>query len=269
MLTKENIRNIATGINKPELMIEKDYVLEWLLYGIYHKDSPLKDLMAFKGGTSLRKVFYPKSWRFSDDLDFTLIPDADPDAVSAGFERVFEILHKETEITYDHKIRVPKAGYAITAHVRFMGPLGARNKIKMDMSRRERLVDPMTRQMVTTDYGDLGNFPILCYSFNETVSEKIRGQMQRIKVRDYYDVWKLFSPDDHGIDVRTVGRMTKQKCENNNQTYDPSQIFDPARRPALDEYWDVEMERLAVDDLPELGEVLEVMPRLLDFLPPK
>jgi len=52
-------------------VIEKDYVLGWLLAGIaQHGD--LRRTWIFKGGTCLRKCYY-ETFRFSEDLDFTVL----------------------------------------------------------------------------------------------------------------------------------------------------------------------------------------------------
>ncbi len=52
-------------------IVEKDYVLGWLLAGISsHPD--LKSRWIFKGGTCLKKCFF-ETYRFSEDLDFTLV----------------------------------------------------------------------------------------------------------------------------------------------------------------------------------------------------
>lgn len=40
-----------TGFNVATL--EKDYVLTWLLSGIYQEDSKIRDILIFKGGTAL------------------------------------------------------------------------------------------------------------------------------------------------------------------------------------------------------------------------
>lgn len=51
-------------------IIEKDYVLGWLLAGIAAHPA-LKDSWVFKGGTCLKKCYFG-TYRFSEDLDFTL-----------------------------------------------------------------------------------------------------------------------------------------------------------------------------------------------------
>jgi predicted nucleotidyltransferase component of viral defense system len=61
-------RNIARRI--PEDVIERDYVLAWLLTQI-PTNSLLSQALAFKGGTALRRMHFGE-YRFSEDLDFTL-----------------------------------------------------------------------------------------------------------------------------------------------------------------------------------------------------
>ena len=54
---------------KPQFVVEKDYALSYLLAGIV--DVPmLREMLVFKGGTCLRKAYFP-GYRFSEDLDFT------------------------------------------------------------------------------------------------------------------------------------------------------------------------------------------------------
>ena len=51
----------------PEAVIEKDFWVCWTLNYLFH-DSPWKDHLAFKGGTSLSKCF-DLIHRFSEDID--------------------------------------------------------------------------------------------------------------------------------------------------------------------------------------------------------
>ncbi|WP_237394805.1 nucleotidyl transferase AbiEii/AbiGii toxin family protein [Methylacidimicrobium sp. AP8] len=52
--------------------MEHDYCLAWILVGIAR--SPLRDILAFKGGTALKKCYFA-DYRFSADLDFTLLKE--------------------------------------------------------------------------------------------------------------------------------------------------------------------------------------------------
>jgi predicted nucleotidyltransferase component of viral defense system len=55
----------------PWEVLERDYLLSWVLAGITRVDS-LRDTLVFKGGTALRKCYFG-DYRFSEDLDFTAV----------------------------------------------------------------------------------------------------------------------------------------------------------------------------------------------------
>lgn len=50
-------------------VIEKDYVLSWVLAGI-SMTPKLKEGLVFKGGTALKKMYFG-DYRFSEDVDFS------------------------------------------------------------------------------------------------------------------------------------------------------------------------------------------------------
>lgn len=58
LLAKARERNLNLNI------VEKDYVIGWLLFGF-----SLINSLVFKGGTALSKIYFPKIWRLSEDLD--------------------------------------------------------------------------------------------------------------------------------------------------------------------------------------------------------
>jgi len=75
MIPRANILRLVAKLTKngkrfSEKTIEKDYVLSWLLVGM--SKTKLNEVLAFKGGTALKKI-YIKNFRFSEDLDFTLL----------------------------------------------------------------------------------------------------------------------------------------------------------------------------------------------------
>lgn len=75
MISKGEIQKIATVKKVSIDIIEKDYVLNWVLAGIHHHTAT-KDAWIFKGGTCLKKCYF-KDYRFSEDLDFTHRGNAD------------------------------------------------------------------------------------------------------------------------------------------------------------------------------------------------
>ena len=71
---------VAADLSLEANVVEKDYFLGWLLAGIY-SNQLLAEKWVFKGGTCLRKCFF-ETYRFSEDLDFTL---TDPTQLDATF----------------------------------------------------------------------------------------------------------------------------------------------------------------------------------------
>ncbi|BCH19365.1 nucleotidyl transferase AbiEii/AbiGii toxin family protein [Mesorhizobium sp. L-2-11] len=66
MIEKREILAIAQQTSLTPHVVEKDYVLGWMLAGIYqHED--LVENWVFKGGTCLKKCFF-ETYRFSEDL---------------------------------------------------------------------------------------------------------------------------------------------------------------------------------------------------------
>lgn len=72
MITHQDIRARADEWGLREDVVEKDYVLGWLLWGI-GSEPALADTWVVKGGTCLKKC-YLETFRFSEDLDFTVVP---------------------------------------------------------------------------------------------------------------------------------------------------------------------------------------------------
>ena len=74
MITKQHILERSTEWRLRPEVVEKDYVLGWLLVGIAQHQE-LRETWVFKGGTCLKKCYF-ETYRFSEDLDFSLTPSA-------------------------------------------------------------------------------------------------------------------------------------------------------------------------------------------------
>ena len=79
-------------------VIEKDYVLGWMLAGIAQHPE-LASTWVFKGGTCLRKCYY-ETYRFSEDLDFTVVDDGpeEPADLQRIFTEVAEWIREESGV---------------------------------------------------------------------------------------------------------------------------------------------------------------------------
>ncbi len=203
MIPATEIHAVAADLALDSQIVEKDYVLGWLLAGIYHHPE-LADTWTFKGGTCLKKCYF-ETYRFSEDLDFTL---AEAGHLDAGFlTRVFadvaSWVYDETGITVPaDRIRFevfhnPRGGLSCEGRVYYNGPLQrARSipRIKLDLTADEVLILPAVQRAVGHPYSDLPTEGITarCYAYEELFAEKVRALGERTRPRDLYDVINLF-----------------------------------------------------------------------------
>jgi predicted nucleotidyltransferase component of viral defense system len=80
VIAKTEIIELAGEWNLRPEVVEKDYVLGWVLAAL-SQDAGIRDVWILKGGTCVKKCFF-ETYRFSEDLDFTLLPSAAYDASS-------------------------------------------------------------------------------------------------------------------------------------------------------------------------------------------
>ena len=133
-------------------VIEKDYLLGWLLAGIV-KHPYLGRTWAFKGGTCLRKRDY-ETFRFSEDLDFTVVdggPDQPQDLVRV-FSEIKDWLDQESgvQITIDDSVfrrrRNLRGNPTTQGRIADPGPKPQPTapKAKIDITAEEAIVDRLT-----------------------------------------------------------------------------------------------------------------------------
>jgi predicted nucleotidyltransferase component of viral defense system len=100
MIKPGEIQQKARESGVRDQQIEKDYVLSWILKGIAHHEFLSKDI-AFKGGTVLKKIYF-KDYRFSEDLDFTLLKnEITNEQLFEWFNETFEFILEEANISLE------------------------------------------------------------------------------------------------------------------------------------------------------------------------
>lgn len=204
-------------------IVEKDYVLGWFLAGITNLNE-LSASWVFKGGTCLKKCYF-ETYRFSEDLDFTL--------THAGHLKEEFLVHSFQNIgTWIYEtagIEIPndtirfevftnsRGGISAEGRIGYRGPMQQRGdwaRIKLDLTSHEVLVrDPVIRE-VHHPYSDRPGegMKVTCYCFEEVFAEKIRALAERLRPRDLYDVVHLYRQDELRPDRPIVLSTLEKKC---------------------------------------------------------
>jgi hypothetical protein len=262
LITPDEIKRIAREEKLAAGVVEKDYALTWLLKGLYLKNSGLDDKLILKGGTAIRKIYFPQTWRFSEDLDFTAIETLKPEDIRESMQDAFKALLQLSGINYSLESFHPTEG-SIIANIQFLGPLNFTNRIRYDISLNEKMVTNPEHRPVGASYSGLPEFEVLVYSLNEILVEKIRAIMQRGYSRDYYDVWRLMREDKFNYsEIRT---LLKKKCDLNKIPYEPNLLLDPKRLKEAQSFWEKGLLYLT-RQLPRFETVVSEIRERLSFL---
>lgn len=254
MIKPSEIQGKARAVNVRDQQIEKDYILSWILQGVAKNETLTKSL-AFKGGTVLKKAYF-KNYRFSEDLDFTLLNDAIPnDQIFIWFKETFEYIREETNIPLEIIDDNEHEDGGINFYISYIGPLGGQGKnkrVKVDISRSEKLVFAPIWQNMILNYTDQEEHTLQCYPLEEVLVEKLRSVMQRMQARDFYDIWYLL--EVHGMDVGFYVNEFKSKCESKGLKASDFHIKLEQRMPQYKGRWLKSMND-QIKDLPDFDKV--------------
>jgi len=204
-------------------IIEKDYVLGWLLAGIAN-DPQLARSWIFKGGTCLRKCYY-ETYRFSEDLDFTVVgngPEA-PEDLIAVFQSIRDWLQEESGIglviddrSFQRR-RNLRGNPTTQGRLAYRGPNLPRQlpKVKIDITSDEIHAHPAVIRPIGHQYSDtLSVSEAVSYSLIELFAEKLRALAERCRPRDLYDVVHMHRHPDLIGRARDTASVLAQKCRH-------------------------------------------------------
>lgn len=232
MIPKSEILELATQASLQAHVIEKDFVLGWLIAGI-NQHPVIGDDWVFKGGTCLKKCYF-ETYRFSEDLDFTICDNShiNVEFLRATFTEIAEWIYEQSgiEIPVDRLLfeayTNPRGVKSCQGRVYYKGPATfsgnhSMPRIKLDLSSDEILVDDPVVMPVRHDYSDCPNdgISVQCYSYAEVFAEKIRALKERTRPRDLYDVINFYRrPESRevGSDIRSI---LGKKCDFRKITF--------------------------------------------------
>lgn len=271
MIKPKEIQQKAREVGVRDQQIEKDYVLSWILKGIAGHDQ-LKRILVFKGGTVLKKVYF-EDYRFSEDLDFTLLDNSITNKqIFDWFGEIFEYVREEANIPLEIIDDNEHEDGGINFYIGYTGPLGGQGshkRVKVDISKSEKMeFEPVVRPVFAA-YSDIEDHELLSYQLEEVLVEKMRSVMQRMQARDFYDIWYLL--EEHQMEVEFYVQEFTGKCaaKNLNPVDFPKKLSE--RMPSYKGRWQTSL-RDQIHDLPNFERVeREVLRRLrnMEFPPRK
>ena len=249
MIKRSEITTISRKYNVPISTIERDYTQNWLLQFLPE--------MAFKGGTCPRKVYF-NEYRFSDDLDFTLLEETDIVNLEESILKTIQQAKVRSNIAFMDEINsdeVPN-GYTFDIYFRITRVVGSPIKIKLDMTKNknEHILDKIQQKVINHPYSDKVDAKVVTYSLDEIFAEKTRSLFERTRPRDVYDVWYLSNHNKFNTS------FFYKKCEYKNLEPDIEELI--KRRTKFENAWEASLKH----QLPEIPSATDVFDEVIEFL---
>lgn len=225
MLNKKHVTFYARSSKVPLYIAERDVVLTYALRVLSERALPM---LAFKGGTCLKKVYFGKTGRFSMDLDFTSsgIP------IEELKQELRRSLNKRSyygikfEIVEENIRAGTGAGVeSYLAVVRYTHSWNS-DEFTLEVSfREEPILPPQKLPLYNEIYFRFCEFPrfsVRCLQKEELLAEKLRAAFQRLRAQDLYDLY-LFSKKPFDKDM--VRKLVVVKCWNVREPFIPDALL--------------------------------------------
>jgi uncharacterized protein len=271
----------------PWEVLERDYLISWILAGIGQVDS-LRDVLIFKGGTALKKCYFG-DYRFSEDLDFSTVGDM---PVGLALDRaVIEVCdaaaklldeYAPVEITserYAEKQPHPGAQAAFVIQGRLPWQRHPLTRVTIEITVDERVLKPAVKRRIIHDYGEPLEAQVHVYALEEIIAEKLRAILQHVakleergwsrsRARDYYDLWRVLGAYRKQLDLAEFVPFLREKCEVRNVTFrDADDFFPTVMMTYVGKTWEQWLGPL-VPGLPPFETVVgELRPQIVALIP--
>jgi len=260
----------------PWEVLERDYLLSWVLAGIGRVE-PLRETLVFKGGTALKKCYFG-DYRFSEDLDFSCLPGAPTgsamekaigQACLAAVGMLDEYAPVEVSCErYTEKEPHPGGQEAFTIRAQFPWHRQPHTRVIVEASVDEQILMPARQRAVIHEYGEPLDAEINVYALEEIVAEKLRAILQhaeklehrgwsRSRARDYYDLWRVLHRYQDEMQLDGFRALLMKKCAVRQVSFDgPGDFFEPTMLAYVERTWENWLGPL-VAELPPFDLVIE------------
>jgi predicted nucleotidyltransferase component of viral defense system len=223
----------------PWEVLERDYLLSWILAGIARMDE-LERTLVFKGGTALKKCYFGDGYRFSEDLDFSALEgapvgEAMETAVRDACSEAAALLDEYALVEivaerYTERDPHPGGQEAFTIRARLPWHQRLHTSVTIEVTMDEEVLRPPVRRRILHGYGESLHAEIAVYAPEEIVAEKLRAILQyvrrleergwsRSRARDYYDLWRMLASYEDEMDLADFRGLLADKCAVRDVTF--------------------------------------------------
>lgn len=183
MISQEFIQAWKTHVPwSSDSQVEQDLIISRALCELYSEPDIQKSL-AFRGGTSLQKIFFEKPARYSEDIDLVQIP-------KEGMGGIADLVRSKLE-PWLGKPQVDRKTGRFTMRFRFESTVEPVQKMKLkvevNIAEHFTVYGHETREFSMASDFHSGKCPVTTFTIEEIMGTKLRALYQRRKGRDLFD----------------------------------------------------------------------------------
>jgi len=208
MIDYLQVQRLAIKNNISPEIIEKDYLIELVLF-YFSKNNSLCENLVFRGGTALKKVYFPR-YRFSGDLDFVIDSKKE---INVYQDIIIQILQK---ISSDYPIKIDKRSMFERDRLQLfiiydiIPDIKGIKELKVDIL-KDYYIPKHERKRLLFSYPEFENKNLIIetYVLESVICDKI-GRILDVdnEPRDLYDLWYLLKLN---LDINIIRKEFKNK----------------------------------------------------------
>jgi len=174
--------------------IEQDLIICRALCAL-HNDEYLAHHLAFRGGTTLNKLYLHPQPRYSEDIDLVQI---NPEPIKETLERIRKELAFLGKPVIKQKLHNNTLIFRFNSEVPPTIPL----RLKVEINTREHfnVLGLKQHDFNINNHWFSGSCKVTTYHLEELLGTKLRALYQRRKGRDLFDLWKALSTQNLNIE---------------------------------------------------------------------
>lgn len=189
--------------------VEQDLIIERAIVEIFSHNE-LKELLAFRGGTALHKLFLKPQARYSEDIDLVQVEAENIGTILTALRKQLSFLGQAKFESSEHNNTL---SYRFDSEYEGIGL-----KLKIEINTREHFsVEGYNKisHNLTSEYFS-GTCLIKTYSIEELLGTKLRALYQRNKGRDLFDLWYAYT--NLNLDTSKIIRCFHRYLKNDDLT---------------------------------------------------
>lgn len=247
MTSTDELKRIAGRARIGVGVIEKDHAITVALLTISRTE--FSNVMIFKGGTAIKKMFYPEA-RFSEDLDFNCERDI---AKELGTRIEKPLLENNHDATFTSvRLQESRSKEGRRLRLEYKDSNGYPNSIRLDLAFREKTI-MKPKKMKAKDLYRIRNITITTMNIEEIAAEKMRALIITRKPRHLYDVWFLLRKR-----TRPSKDLLNKKLKLYDETFDVDRLRSVVKE--VEANWQTDLRAL----LPQVPEFSNVERHVID-----